>query len=92
MWVCLFVAAANCGTPQVPINGRVVHYTNISEGGTVTYQCIEGYIPSTMKTSVCTNQAQWNPDTLEHNCTLVKGILLSMHAQATPCMGEMKKQ
>ena len=45
------------------------------EGGTVTYQCNDGYRPSLSFISTCTEDAMWMPDPEEHNCTLVVGML-----------------
>ena len=60
-----------CGSPQSPMNSRVVDY---SPENTVTYQCIEGYVPPIVRVSVCTHRGQWTPDPLELICTLRQGM------------------
>ena len=47
-----------------------------TEGAVITYHCIEGFIPNTMVTSVCTSEGKWNPDP-----TLQKCEAIEMHAQ-----------
>lgn len=63
----------DCGIPAPPVNGRVVEFTD-SRGGTgVSYHCNEGYVPSIVLNSTCTNAGVWEPVPAEHNCTLVVG-------------------
>ncbi len=39
----------------------------------VTYQCNEGFRPSVVMTSVCTDTAKWIPIPEEHDCIFVTG-------------------
>lgn len=56
------------------MNGRVIGFTDSKEGTPVSYQCVEGYVPSIVLNSTCTNLGVWEPVPAEHNCTLVEGI------------------
>lgn len=76
----------NCGIPMPPINGDVGNYTNSRVEQTTTFQCDEGYIPSGVVISTCTNLGLWTPEPEEHNCTLIIGknkILCSMYTYYT---------
>ncbi len=57
-----------------PTNGFVGNYSHTREGTTATYQCNDGFRPSTKMTAVCTNASLWVPAPEEQNCVLVTGI------------------
>ena len=48
-------------------------YSHSKEGANVTFQCSDGFEPSTVMTATCTDIGVWNPLPEEHNCTLVEG-------------------
>lgn len=67
----------NCGVPSPPTNGSVGNYLHTRKGATVTYQCDDGYIPSTVMTAMCTDTTKWVPLPEIHDCVLfVAGIQL----------------
>ncbi len=42
----------DCGSPVPPTNGKIEGHSNTSEGASVTFQCNDGYFPSTVRTSI----------------------------------------
>ena len=42
----------------------------------VTFQCNEGYVPSIIRVATCNSFGLWSPAPQEHNCTLIKGIII----------------
>ena len=59
-----------------PTNGYLGDYSHTREGATVTYQCNDGYRPSAVFVSTCTDAALWIPAPDQHNCTFVTGITI----------------
>ena len=58
-----------CDTPDPPANGRHLSITGIMYRDTVTFQCLDGYLPPDMATSVCNGSAVWTPLPSEYRCT-----------------------
>ncbi len=61
----------DCGSPVPPTNGKIGGHSNTSEGASVTFQCNDGYFPSTERTSICTRDG-WSPIPVNSNCTLLE--------------------
>ena len=62
----------DCGFPVPPTcNGNIGGHSNSSEGASVTFQCNDGYFPSTERTSICTGDG-WSPLPADNNCTLLE--------------------
>ena len=58
------------------LNGFVGNYLHTREGATVTYQCNNGFLPSSTMTAMCANTAKWIPAPEQENCTLfVPGMI-----------------
>lgn len=74
---CLFLTnyfcAVNCGIPMPPMNGLVGGYLHTREEANVTFWCDDGYRPSDIVTSTCTDTGFWIPAPHRHNCTFVTG-------------------
>ena len=68
------MSLADCYDPMNPVDGLVGIYESTREGTTITYQCSEGFRPSEIMTSICTELAEWVPAPVEHNCTRVIGL------------------
>ena len=60
------LSIVDCGDPMLPADAMGT-YNYTSEGATVIYQCADGFHPSTVMTTTCTNTAQWVPPIV--NCT-----------------------
>ncbi len=69
----------NCGDPVPPINGMLGDYPHTREGITATFQCNESYVPSIIRTAICTDQRLWIPVPEVHICTLVEGMYITYH-------------
>ena len=68
-----FTFPVNCGDPDSPINGELGHIPHTREEAVITYWCSNGYRPSTVMNSTCTNNGSWLPLPRQHTCTLVVG-------------------
>ena len=77
--VIKFTLLVNCNTPVAPVNGSLRTYLHTREGATVTYQCNDGFRPSRVFTSVCTNTTEWIPPPHLHICSFVTGEALHLH-------------
>ncbi len=66
----------DCEIPLPPLNGSLGNYSHTRENATVSYQCDDGYTPSVIMTSKCTNTGIWIPPPEEHNCTVVTGKVI----------------
>ena len=65
---------ADCYDPMNPIYGRIEVYESTKEGATINYKCSDGFRPSKIMTSHCTDLAEWVPAPEQHNCTRVIGL------------------
>lgn len=63
-----------CGVPVAPTNGKILSVTNTSKDAIVTFQCDEGFIPSTLLLATCKLGAVWEPDPENHKCTALLNI------------------
>ncbi len=54
----------DCGSPVPSTNEKIEGQSNTSEGASVTFQCNDGYFPSTERTSICTRDG-WSRTLLE---------------------------
>ena len=72
-FLIIMESTANCGDPVPPANGHVVEHSHSREGASVTYMCNDGFRPSSISTSVCSDSMMWAPPLEEYNCTLVVG-------------------
>ncbi len=70
----LYYYIVNCGDPSPPANGFVGIYPHTREGATVTYQCNDGFVPSDIMISFCTNTSIWTPTPEQHSCISTKGM------------------
>ena len=64
----LYNILADCGAPQPPTNGKLGGYLKTTERSNVTFQCNDGYFPSTTMVTMCIS-GMWDPSPAEHNCT-----------------------
>jgi len=65
-FLVLDVLAVDCGFPV--LNSPVVaNFSSTTEGSVVTFQCINGVIPS-LDSSTCGSSGQWEPDTTIVQC------------------------
>ncbi len=60
-----------------PVDGYLGNYSHSREGGTVTYQCNGGFLPSDVMISTCTASASWNPAPENHSCILITGVIIN---------------
>ena len=60
---------ANCFTPVFYRGVVLFSSTSTLAGGVITYNCSEGFQPGTVRTSVCADIGQWDPNTTLHTCT-----------------------
>ncbi len=73
-----FCFIVDCGVPIPPIDGLLVNYDSTKAGSTVIYRCNDGFRPSTLQRSTCTNERLWIPAPEEHNCTFIIGTVLHL--------------
>ena len=43
-----------------------------TEGASITYHCVEGFIPNKSVKSICSHEGTWNPDPALHTCKLIQ--------------------
>ena len=65
----------NCGVPIPPTNGSLGNYNHTREGSTLTFYCNDGFRPSAIMTSTCTNTTLWIPPPHQLECVFVVGKL-----------------
>lgn len=70
---CTADVPPNCGLPLPPTDGLLGNYTNTLEDAAVTFQCKNGYVPSTIMIAWCTSFAIWDPPPELLNCSLIQG-------------------
>ncbi len=56
------------------MNGYLGNYSHTRETAIVSYQCSDGFRPSAIMTSKCTNTGRWIPSPENLNCTFIEGI------------------
>lgn len=63
---------------MAPENGSLEDYTKTTENATVVFACDINFVPITRITSVCTNEAVWDPAPENHVCigelSIIKGL------------------
>ena len=71
----MFSIIARCEAPTHPLHGFMENVPLLPIGGSnFTFRCKNGYKPSNPVISVCTDDAEWYPDPMEHTCILVTGM------------------
>ena len=65
----LTCAANDCGDPVPASNVVIEPYSSTLAGSNVTYQCMDGLVPSGEETAVCGNDGRWIPDPANHGCS-----------------------
>ena len=58
----------DCGHPMPPADGFLGDYQSTTEGSNVTYQCDQGFVPSTIFKASCIELGFWFPSPDEHIC------------------------
>lgn len=75
----------DCGHPMPPIDGSLGDNQNTTEGSNVTYQCVQGFVPSTIFTASCIEQGLWFPSPDEHICMETEGNFYFSQEYLTNC-------
>ena len=74
----IIAITVDCGIPIQPVNGILGSYSNTKERANVTFQCNEEFVPSIIRTSTCSSLGMWSPPPDSHNCTLIKGKIVTL--------------
>ena len=60
------------------MNGYLGNYSHTRETAVVSYQCSDGFRPSAVMTSICSDSERWIPSPENLNCTLIEGIIFML--------------
>ena len=77
------MSLGDCGEPVAGDGVMIHHYTATFEGSSITFTCVDGFLPSDIITANCTGEGHWSIDPATYMCTTTSTTTTSSTTSTT---------